>query len=257
MAEKVLRPDFTPQTESMPKHIAIIMDGNGRWAKHRHLPRIAGHKAGVEAVRTIVKACGERGVKVLTLFAFSSENWQRPRQEIQGLMQLFISALKYEVDKLHKNSVQLRFIGNLSRFSEELRLAIQNAVDLTANNTGLILVIALDYGGQWDIVQATQQLSRAVLAGKLKPEDINVKQLQLALSTKDLPAPDLFIRTSGELRLSNFLLWQLAYTELYFTDVNWPDFDVCCLENALQFYAKRERRFGGIGDEQYHDIAHA
>jgi undecaprenyl diphosphate synthase len=257
MAEKVLRPDFSKPSDNLPKHVAIIMDGNGRWAKKRHLPRIAGHKAGVESVRTIVKASGERGIKVLTLFAFSSENWQRPQQEVQGLMQLFIHTLKHEVEKLHKNNVQLRIIGNLVRLSTELQGAIQKAVMLTENNTGLILVIAVDYGGHWDIVQAAQKISQQVKLGKLNAEEITAEHFQQMLCTKELPPPDLLIRPSGEQRISNFLLWQLAYTELYFTDVYWPDFNDECLEQALQFYARRERRFGGIGDEPAHEIANA
>lgn len=256
MSERVLRPDFNAAAQ-LPKHVAIIMDGNGRWAKQRHLPRVAGHKAGLETARKIIRACGERGIKVLTLFAFSSENWSRPATEVQALMQLFISALRNEANKLHKNNVQLRVIGNMTRLNTDLRDAIQDAEKLTAQNTGLVLVVAVDYGGQWDIVEAAKQLSRDVAAGRIAADDITLSSFQQALSTKELPAPDLLIRTSGEQRISNFLLWQLAYAELYFTDTFWPDFTLATLEDALRFYAQRERRFGGVEQNTFDDAAHA
>lgn len=234
--------------KKIPKHIAIIMDGNGRWATQRFLPRIAGHKAGYEAVKKTIRACIERNISALTLFAFSSENWARPKQEVDALMQLFIYALRHEVKSLHKNNVQLRVIGNVASFNAELQEEIQKAIVLTANNTGLILTIAVDYGGQWDILDATKKIAHQVKQGKLQPEDITAELFQQQLSTKDLPMPDLFIRTSGEQRISNFLLWQLAYTELYFTDVFWPDFDERALDEALNFYETRERRFGKVSE---------
>jgi undecaprenyl diphosphate synthase len=223
--------------KSLPKHIAIIMDGNGRWASQRFLPRIAGHKAGYEAVRSVIKSCIERHIEVLTLFAFSSENWSRPRQEVDALMQLFIYALRHEVKQLHKSNVQLRVIGNISRFNQELQTEIQKAITLTASNTGLVLVVAVDYGGQWDIVEATKKIASQIKENLLTIDEITATYFEKQLSTGDLPLPDLFIRTSGEQRVSNFLLWQLAYTELYFAEVFWPDFDEKALDKALDFYA--------------------
>lgn len=235
-------------TKPLPKHIAIIMDGNGRWATQRFLPRIAGHKAGYESVRKTIKSCLERKIEVLTLFAFSSENWARPRQEVDALMQLFIYALRHEVKQLHKSNVQLRVIGNIARFNQELQTEIQKAITLTAQNTGLILVVAVDYGGQWDIVEATKKIALHVKAGEISPDDITTEYFEKNLSTGDLPLPDLFIRTSGEQRISNFLLWQLAYTELYFAELFWPDFDEKALDKALDYFAERERRFGKVSE---------
>lgn len=229
---------------SLPQHIAIVMDGNGRWAKKRFLPRIAGHRAGVEAARRVVKACIKHQIKVLSLFAFSSENWRRPQQEVAHLMELFINGLEREVHMLHEHHVQLRFIGNRSQFSEKLRAKITEVEQLTKNNTGLALIIAADYGGQWDIYQAVQKLAQKIEAGELKSADLNPMHLEAGLSFADLPHPDLFIRTSGEQRISNFMLWQLAYSELYFTPTLWPDFNEKAFEAALQYYAARERRFG-------------
>ncbi len=229
----------------IPQHIAIVMDGNGRWAKRRFLPRLAGHKAGVEAVRKIVKACAEKQVKVLSLFAFSSENWKRPTQEVNDLMDLFMTGLEREVPQLHENHIQLRFIGDQAKFSDKLRDKIHAVQDLTRANTGMVLQIAADYGGQWDITCATKQCAAAVARGELAPHDITAETLASYLSFADLPDPDLFIRTSGEMRISNFMLWQLAYTELYFTPLLWPDFDEAALDAALLHYASRERRFGG------------
>jgi undecaprenyl diphosphate synthase len=234
---------------SIPKHVAIIMDGNGRWAKQRGLPRIAGHRAGMETVRNVVKLCGEKGIEFLTLFAFSSENWQRPQCEVNDLMELFTSALRREVKKLHKNNVQLRIIGDYSRFSSELCECIDNAQKLTANNTGLKLLIAANYGGRWDITRAARQLASAVAAGELQANDITAELLESHLVCADIPDPDLFIRTSGEQRISNFLIWQLAYTELFFTQTLWPDFDNVILEEALLFYAGRQRRFGCTSEQ--------
>lgn len=232
------------KTSNVPQHITVVMDGNGRWAKKRFLPRIAGHKAGVEAAREIVKNCVKRKIKVLSLFAFSSENWRRPAQEVGYLMELFLTGLEREVATLHEHHVQLRFIGDRQRFSEKLCQKILEVETLTANNTGMVLIIAADYGGQWDITQAARQLAQEVEAGKLTSADISPDKIASKLSFADLPDPDLFIRTSGEIRISNFMLWQLAYSELYFTNTLWPDFNEEELDAALEQYASRERRFG-------------
>jgi undecaprenyl diphosphate synthase len=229
---------------NLPQHVAIIMDGNGRWAKQRFMPRIAGHKSGVEAARQVVKNCAKRHIKVLTLFAFSSENWRRPAQEVSYLMELFLTGLEREFNMLHENNIQLRFIGDRTRFSEKLCQKILEVEVLTSKNTGMTLIIAADYGGQWDICQAVKKLALAVEEGKLSSNDISPASIASHLSFADLPNPDLFIRTSGELRISNFMLWQLAYSELYFTNTLWPDFNEQELENALTHYANRERRFG-------------
>lgn len=228
----------------LPQHIAIIMDGNGRWARKRFLPRVAGHRAGVESARQVVKNCVKRDIKVLSLFAFSSENWQRPDQEVSYLMELFLTGLEREVGMLHEHNVQLRFIGDRTRFSEKLRQKIQEVEGLTKNNSGMVLIIAVDYGGKWDITQAANKLAQAVEAGTLSSADITPELISSKLSFADLPDPDLFIRTSGEVRISNFMLWQLAYSELYFCNTLWPDFDDKELDNALAQYADRERRFG-------------
>ncbi len=233
----------------VPRHVAIIMDGNGRWAQRRHLPRFAGHKAGVDAVKAVVEACGEKGVEALTLFAFSSENWRRPQDEVGWLMGLFMTALEQQARKLHKNNVRLRVIGDRSAFSQALQHRIAETEELTRENRGLTLVVAANYGGRWDITQAARQLASRVKAGEMAVEDITSELLQSVLSIQDLPEPDLFIRTGGEQRISNFLLWQLAYTELYFTDVLWPDFDRQAFEEALVSYAMRQRRFGRTGDQ--------
>lgn len=235
-----------PEARPVPRHIAIIMDGNGRWAKKRFLPRVAGHVKGVEAVRDIVRACMEQGVEYLTLFAFSSENWRRPADEVCLLMQLFVTALQQEVDKLNRNGVRLRVIGDLSRFDARLQELIQAAEVATAANTRLHLTIAANYGGRWDILQAVNRLS------KLHPEregDWTEAELESCLSTHFAPEPDLFIRTGGEERVSNFLLWQLAYAEFYFTDVLWPEFDADVLGQAIQSYQGRERRFGRTSEQ--------
>lgn len=237
------------QALKLPQHIAIIMDGNGRWAKQRHLPRMLGHQEGVKAVRKVIKSCSEMGIKVLTLFAFSSENWQRPEQEVNYLMTLFLNTLKNEIDKLTRNNVQLRMVGNLDRFKLPLRQWIDKSQTLTAHNTGLQLIIAVNYSGQWDIVQATQKLMDDVKRGVLVAEDLTQEIFANYLSLAHLPDLDLLIRTSGEYRISNFLLWQLAYTELYFTDTLWPDFDEQALNKALHFYAQRERRFGFTSEQ--------
>jgi len=230
----------------VPRHVAIIMDGNGRWAKHRFLPRVAGHRKGVEAVRSAVQGCAERGVEALTLFAFSSENWRRPEEEVSLLMQLFVSALQQEVERLHQNGIRFRVIGDLSRFDPALVELIANAQRLTAGNSGLTLTVAANYGGRWDIMQAVNRLrAEHGNSGAAWTET----QLQAHLALSDLPEPDLFIRTGGEQRVSNFLLWQLAYTEFYFTDTLWPDFDAQALEQAITSYRQRERRFGRTSEQ--------
>jgi undecaprenyl diphosphate synthase len=232
--------------KQLPAHVAIIMDGNGRWAQQRHLPRIAGHRAGLQMVRKVVTACAHWKISALTLFAFSSENWNRPPQEVQFLMNLFHATLLDEIDQLHQNNICLRIIGEHSDLSQEIQQAIAHAQHLTAHNTGLNLSVAINYGGHWDIVNATRKMAEKVKAGLLDPCDISEELMAQHLSLSDLPAPDLFIRTSGELRLSNFMLWQLAYAELYFPDVLWPDFDDTAFYAALCAYAKRERRYGAL-----------
>ncbi|HGX92531.1 MAG TPA: isoprenyl transferase [Candidatus Tenderia sp.] len=234
---------------NVPRHVAIIMDGNGRWAKRKFMPRIAGHRAGVESVRRIVQVCTNAGVEVLTLFAFSSENWRRPEQEVGLLMELFFSALQRETKKLSSNNVRLRIIGDRSRFSGKLQDAIAKAEAATRDNTGLILVVAANYGGRWDVVNAVRQLAVQVEKGELKAADIGEEQIRSCTSLADLPEPDLFIRTGGEQRISNFLLWQLAYTELYFTDTLWPDFKEEAFNAALDSFSGRQRRFGQTGDQ--------
>ncbi len=234
---------------SLPRHIAIIMDGNGRWAQARGLPRHRGHKAGVEAVRGVVEQCAVKGVEALTLFAFSSENWRRPRTEVRLLMELFIATLGREARRLHRNNVRVRVIGDREAFPARLRERIRDAEDLTAGNSGLTFVIAGNYGGRWDIAHAARRLAERVEAGELAACDVTPERLQPHLSSHDLPDPDLFIRTGGEQRISNFLLWQLAYAELYFTEVLWPDFDARELEHALDWFSRRQRRFGLTGQQ--------
>jgi undecaprenyl diphosphate synthase len=229
---------------SIPRHIAVIMDGNGRWAAKRALPRPAGHRMGVRSVKAIVENCARRGVEVLTLFAFSSENWKRPREEVSMLMGRFLEALDTEVDDLHKNGIRMRFIGNLDQLSTALRDRMNKASDLTRGNTRMTLVIAVAYGGRWDIAQAAQALARRCLAGELAIEGIDENALGSILALSDLPDPDLLIRTGGEQRISNFLLWNLAYTELYFCDTLWPDFGAEELEAAIAHFGRRQRRFG-------------
>ncbi|HEC16251.1 MAG TPA: isoprenyl transferase [Sedimenticola sp.] len=233
----------------IPRHVAIIMDGNGRWAKKRGLPRHAGHRAGVESVRISVEHCARLGVEVLTLFAFSSENWRRPKKEVGLLLELFMTALQRDVKRLQKNNVQLRVIGDRTAFPEKLQQNIRMAEAATADNTGLILQIAANYGGRWDITQAARRLAGKVKAGELEPEEISEAVLAAELSFAGLPEPDLFIRTGGEQRLSNFLLWQTAYSELYFSDRLWPDFDAAALEEAVVAFGQRERRFGLISEQ--------
>lgn len=234
---------------SIPRHIAVVMDGNGRWAKKRLLPRVAGHKAGVNSTRSIVEHCANYGVKALTIFAFSSENWNRPEKEVKGIMSLFVSTLASEAEKLHKKDVRVIFIGDRSRFSESLQRAINNAEKLTCNNTGLVLNIAANYGGRWDLVQACKNIVEKSNSGELSIEDITEATVAEEVCLAGLPEPDLFIRTGGESRISNFLIWQLAYTELYFTDILWPDFDEKALGDALQWYQTRQRRFGKTSEQ--------
>ncbi|WP_263771473.1 polyprenyl diphosphate synthase [Propionivibrio soli] len=241
-----------PDVATVPCHVAIIMDGNGRWAKRRFLPRFAGHRRGVETVRESVRFCLERGIKFLTLFAFSSENWRRPADEVSLLMQLFVRALRQEVSKLDKNGVRLRIIGDLSRFDSELRLLIEASELQTENNDQLVLTIAANYGGRWDLLQAANRMAAAQpdKAGEWSEAD-----LANYLAMSYAPEPDLFIRTGGEKRISNFLLWQLAYTELYFTDTLWPEFDSTAFENAIRSYQSRERRFGRTSEQLKPDMA--
>ena len=235
-----------PETREIPKHIAIIMDGNGRWAKRRLLPRIEGHRRGVEAVRDVIRSCVDMGVEYLTLFAFSSENWRRPQEEVSLLMQLFVMALEREVIKLHENEIRFKVIGDLSLFEPRLQQLIHDGEALTANNPRLTLTIAANYGGRWDILQGMNRLlaERSELARGFSEED-----LAPFLSMAYAPEPDLFIRTGGEQRISNFLLWQLAYSELYFTDTLWPDFDMKSLQTAIDSYQHRERRFGRTSEQ--------
>ncbi len=233
----------------MPRHVAIIMDGNGRWAKDRNQPRHSGHRAGVISVRQSIKTAAERGVECLTLFAFSSENWSRPKEEVSGLMKLFVEALRRELDELHFNDVKLKFIGNLDLLSASLRGKIFEAEQRTEANTGLRLTIAMAYGGRWDIVEATKVLTRQVTEGSLQINDINDEIFAAELQMAGVPYPDLLIRTGGEQRISNFLLWGLAYAELWFTDVLWPEFDQSVFDEALSYYTSKQRRFGHTGDQ--------
>ncbi len=228
----------------LPKHVAIIMDGNGRWAQQRGLPRFAGHKAGVDAVRGVVEQCVSTGIGVLTLFAFSSENWRRPPQEVSLLMELFMMALNREVRRLKRNDVRLKVIGDRSAFSDKLQSRIAAAEEATAGCNALLLQIAANYGGRWDMAQAAARVAQRVRQGELEPGQVDETVIAAELSTAGQPDPDLFIRTGGEKRLSNFLLWQCAYAELYFTDLYWPDFDAPAFAAALDSFARRHRRFG-------------
>jgi undecaprenyl diphosphate synthase len=241
----------------VPRHLAIIMDGNGRWAARRRRPRMIGHRAGARAVNLCIDYCLERGVAVLTLFAFSSENWGRPEEEVGALMKLFMGALEREVDELHRRGVRIRFIGDRSRFGDAIHTRMQHAEALTAGNARLALNIAASYGGRQDIAMAARSLAEDVAAGRLRPQDIDEDRFGARVSLADLPPPDLFIRTGGDMRISNFLLWQLAYTELWFTDTLWPELDAATLDAALNAYASRERRFGLTGDQIALQGAHA
>jgi undecaprenyl diphosphate synthase len=235
-----------PQVKAVPRHIAIIMDGNGRWAKQRKLPRAAGHKRGVEIVREVVKACVARGVEYLTLFAFSSENWRRPEEEVSMLKQLFIMALEREAQKLHRNGIRLRVVGDLAPFGKKITELVARAEQLTQDNKSMTLTIAANYGGRWDLMQAMQRLIESM------PEQrggFTEEQFASHLAMAYAPEPDLFIRTGGEQRISNFLLWQLAYSEFYFTDTLWPDFNAAALDQAIESYQRRERRFGRTSEQ--------
>jgi undecaprenyl diphosphate synthase len=233
-----------PDAGSVPRHVAIIMDGNGRWAKKRFLPRVAGHRKGVEAVREIVKACIERGVEYLTLFAFSSENWRRPPEEVSFLMQLFLRSLEQEVEKLHNNDIRFKVVGDLSAFDPSITELVRQGESLTRDNKRLTLTVAANYGGRWDILQAAE---RCRVEDPMAP--ITEERLARFLSMAYAPEPDLFIRTGGEQRISNFLLWQMAYTELFFTEALWPDFDAAAFDTALNSYRQRERRFGRTSEQ--------
>ncbi|MFN3162086.1 MAG: polyprenyl diphosphate synthase [Pseudohongiellaceae bacterium] len=238
---------MTPDShQKIPEHIAVIMDGNNRWARARGLPTRSGHRQGAEAAREITYGCVERNIKYLTLFAFSSENWTRPSKEVQSLMALFLSVLKrHEIRQLHEDNVRLRFIGKRSGFSSRLQASMADAEALTRDNTGTVVTVAADYGGRWDITEAAREAAARVADGSMQPDEINVESLHQFTSLADYPDPDLCIRTGGEHRISNFLLWQFAYTELYFTDCFWPDFGNKELQLALDDFASRKRRYGG------------
>ncbi len=242
-------PELKVSPSHLPKHIAIIMDGNGRWAKARGKARVYGHWAGVRAVRKAITGAARLGIQAITLFAFSSENWRRPQEEVSLLMELFITALTREVKKLHKNNLQLRVIGDVSQFNHSLQKKISEAEILTSTNTGMVVNIAANYGGRWDITEAVKSVAEKVQAGSLHPSDITEQHVASELTMADLPDVDLLIRTSGECRISNFMLWQLAYAEIYFTQVFWPDFDEDELAEAISWFVGRERRFGCTGEQ--------
>ncbi|ARB45567.1 polyprenyl diphosphate synthase [Alloalcanivorax xenomutans] len=242
-------PDLDSHAGALPRHVAIIMDGNNRWARQRDLPGVEGHRAGEATVREVIRRAARRGIEVVTLFAFSSENWRRPEDEVQHLLALFVHALGARVAELHENGIRLRFIGERSAFNDGLRRGMAEAEQLTANNDGMTLAIAVNYGGQWDLTQAARRVAQQVRDGELAVEQITDAELGRHVSLADLPPPDLLIRTGGEQRLSNFLLWQAAYSEFYFTPTLWPDFDGQALDRALADYASRQRRFGRSGEE--------
>lgn len=232
--------------EKIPNHIAIIMDGNGRWAKSKFMPRTYGHKVGVETIRKIVKECSRLGVKYLTLYAFSTENWKRPQEEVSALMGLLVTYLKKELDELHKNNVKILTIGDISKLPDVCVDELEKSIEKTKNNTGVTLSLALNYGSRDDIKKAVREISKDVSDGKISVEDIDDEMISKHLYTKNIIDPDLVIRTSGEQRLSNFLLWEVAYSEFYFTDIHWPDFDEENLQKAIYSYQKRDRRFGAV-----------
>ena len=245
--------DLDNAPQPLPRHVAVVMDGNGRWANKRHLPRAAGHKAGVSSTRKIVESCAKKNIEALTIFAFSSENWNRPESEVSALMSLFVSTIMAEVRKLNKKNVCVKFIGERSRFSEKLQKSINESEQLTRNNTGLHLNIAANYGGRWDVVNACKLIAEEVINKKTTIKDIDEERFNSFMSLSELPAPDLFIRTGGEQRISNFLIWQLAYSELYFVDTLWPDFSDEEFDDALDWYAGRQRRFGKTGQQLLDD----
>lgn len=236
--------------ENLPRHIAVIMDGNGRWAKKKGAKRIFGHRNAVEAVRQTVEGCAELGVGYLTLYAFSTENWGRPKAEVRGLMELLVSTIKKETATLMKNNIRLSSIGDVDTLPVSCQRELQESVDATAGNDGLTLVLALSYSGRWEITRAVRQMLKDVKNGKLSPETLSAVDISSYLCTKDIPDPELLIRTSGEMRISNFLLWQIAYTELYFTEVLWPDFRKEHLHQAIISYQNRERRFGKVIEQE-------
>lgn len=240
---------MTEESRKIPQHVAIIMDGNGRWAQARSKTRVSGHKSGVETVRSSVSSARKLGVKALTLFAFSSENWRRPESEVSVLMELFMFVLTREVKRLHKNGIRFQIIGDVSRFSAKLQQKIKESEELTKNNTEMVLSVAANYGGRWDIAQATKKIATKVLNKELTPDDVTESLLHDHISLSDLPELDLLIRTGGDYRISNFLLWQAAYAELYFTDVLWPDFSSEEFELAIHTFDQRERRFGLTGEQ--------
>lgn len=242
-------PNTQAISDALPKHIAIIMDGNGRWAKAQGKPRVFGHKAGVSAVRKTISAGTRLGIKAITLFAFSSENWRRPKDEVNLLMELFITVLSKEVKRLHKNNLQLRIIGDTTRFSSRLQKKIAEAEALTGNNTGMVLNVAANYGGKWDIAQAVKKIAAEAATGDLIVDDIDEDLITSYLAMSDIPEVDLMIRTSGERRISNFILWQMAYAEMYFTEQYWPDFNEDSLAEAVAWFVSRERRFGCTGEQ--------
>ena len=235
---------------NLPRHIAVIMDGNNRWARAHQLTGVSGHRAGAVTARKIVNHCADRGVEILTLFVFSSENWSRPKREVNGLMALFLNVLqRQEVARLHERRMRLRFIGNRERFSPKLQRLMAEAEALTAGNRGMTVVVAADYGGRWDMANAARRIAADVRAGRLDPAEVDEDCVQRHIALGDLQMPDLCIRTGGEQRISNFLLWQFAYTEFYFTDTFWPDFDAAELDRAIEDYARRQRRFGRVSEQ--------
>jgi len=244
--------DYLRMSGAIPEHIAIIMDGNGRWAKQRGLPRIAGHREGVNSVRDVVEACGQLGVKCLTLYAFSTENWRRPQEEVSTLMRLLVKALRDETDKLHENNVRLTAIGDIKSLPQIVQHELREAIEKTSHNTGLNLNLALSYSGRWDIVEGVKKIVSDVVKGNISPEDINETVISKYLATRDVADPDLLIRTSGEFRVSNFLLYQIAYTEIYISKVYWPDFRRKDLYEAIRDFQKRERRFGLVSEQVKH-----
>jgi len=234
---------------NLPRHIAIIMDGNGRWAKKRGLPRVAGHSEGVKSVRDVVEACAQLGIEYLTLYAFSTENWRRPKEEVSTLMKLLLKTLKRETDELHKNNIRLRMIGDFESLPEKVQKQLKEAIKKTEKNTRLNLVLALSYSGRWDILQATKKIANDVASRRIKRSLINEETFKNYLSTAEFPEPDLLIRTSGEMRVSNFLLWEIAYTEIYVTNTLWPDFRRKELYEAIEDYQRRERKFGLVSEQ--------
>ncbi len=242
-------PDVDSHQGDVPRHVAIIMDGNNRWAKRRGLRGVEGHREGARAVRATVENCARAGIEVLTVFAFSSENWRRPPDEVSALMELFLDALTDQIPELYAHGIRVRFIGDLSAFTPDLSRRMRESMATTENNGGMVFAVAVNYGGQWDIANAAQTLAREVAAGQMTPEQITPATLQQQVALGDLPMPDLCIRTGGELRVSNFLLWQIAYAELYFTDLLWPDFDDTALHVALDDYRRRQRRFGRTSEQ--------